>query len=195
MSKKENTGDYNTGRYNTGYRNTEDYNTGDYNTGDRNTGDRNTGDYNTGRYNTGDRNTGDCNTDRPRVRLFNKESSWEFCSDIHVIFRRIIRTYSKPLCEWVSELNMTDKEKEENETYKTTGGYLKVNKERFNGEDISKEDEKFLRAVPNFDAEILLECTGIDLINKKKKIVIDGKEILISKESFEEMKRQFCESK
>lgn len=86
---------------------------------------------------------------------------------------------------------MSDTEKTNNTTYKTTGGYLKVNDKLFNGNDLTKDEISFLKAVPNFNAEILLECTGIDITNKKKLLIIDGKEILISKESFEEMKRQF----
>ena len=173
----------NTGNYNTGYRNTGNCNTGDYNTGYYNTGDCNTGNY----------NTGDCNTDNPTVRMFNKDSGIQFLGEKHRKFRLIISKYAKPLCEWISESNMTQLEKTENETYKTTGGYLKVNKNLGNGNDLSKEDREFLIALPNFDAAILLETTGIDINGDKKKIIIDGKEIMISAESFEEIKRQFLD--
>jgi hypothetical protein len=84
---------------------------------------------------------------------------------------------------------MSDKEKVINPTYKTTGGYLKVNESTYNGKEVTKEDREFLESVPNFDAEILKECTGI-VFNGKKKIIIDGKTIEISQDSYEELKRQ-----
>ena len=158
-------------------------NTGNYNTGDCNTGYRNTGNY----------NTGDCNTNAPTVRLFNKDSGWKFFDQNHYRFRSIIFSKQKPLCEWVMEKNMSEKEKEDNQTYKTTKGYLKINENTYNGNDLTEDEIDFLKSVPNFDANILLECTGIDITNQKKKLIIDGKEIMISRESFEEMKKQFLE--
>ena len=204
--KKNNTGDYNTGNRNTGNRNTGDYNTGNRNTGNRNTGDCNTGnrntgnrntgycntgDYNTGDYNTGNRNTGYCNTITPKVTMFNKESDIDFDTDLYYKIFNVFDKYSKPLCEWISANNMTDEEKENNKTWKTTQGYLKVNEEKNNELKVEKEDEEFIRGLPNFDEQILLECTGIDLTKKKVKICIDGKDILISKEEFESIKKQF----
>ena len=153
----------------------------------------NTGDCNTGDWNTGNRNTGICNTITPKVTLFNKESNIDFDTDLYYKIYNIFYKYSKPLCEWVSANNMTDKEKENNKTWETTQGYLKVNKEKYNGIEITAEDEKFIRELPNFDEQILLECTGIDLTKKKVKICIDGKDILISKEEFESIKKQFMQ--
>jgi len=90
---------------------------------------------------------------------------------------------------------MSEKEKEENPKWETTQGYLKVNDLSKNNNEISKEDEKFLRNLPNFDEDILKECTGIDLSKKTVKITIDGKDIQISKDAFENIKKQFMESK
>lgn len=171
----------------------KNYNTGDYNTGNYNTGHYNTGDCNTGSYNTGNYNTGYCNTITPKVMIFNKESNIDFDSDLYYKIYNVFDKYSKPLCEWVSANNMTDKEKENNKTWETTQGYLKVNEEKYNGIEITAEDEEFIRGLPNFDEQILLECTGIDLTRKKVKISIDGKDILISKEEFESIKNQFMQ--
>lgn len=183
-----NTGDHNTGYHNTGYCNTGAYNTGNYNTGEYNTGNRNTGSYNTGSY-----NTGYCNTITPKVMMFNKESSIDFSTDLTDKIYNVFVRYSKPLCEWISANNMTNEEKENNKTWETTQGYLKVNKEKYNSIEITAEDEEFIRGLPNFDEQILLECTGIDLTKKKVKICIDGKDILISKEEFENIKKQFMQ--
>ena len=149
----------------------------------------NTGDYNTGYY-----NTGDCNTNAPDVRMFNAYSGLEFNGAIHIKFRKLISSKSTPLCEWVSASNMTDEEKElHNKTWETTQGYLKINDISNNNNKISKDEEEFLRSLPNFDEQILLECTGIDLSRKTVKITIDGKDIQISKDEFEKIKAQFCE--
>ena len=196
--KKNNTGNRNTGNRNTGNYNTGNYNTGNCNTGNCNTGDRNTGNYNTGNcntgyYNTGDWNTGYCNTITPKVKIFNKDSDISFGTDLYYKIYSIFDKYSKPLCEWISASNMTDEEKENNKTWETTQGYLKVNEEKNNGLKVAPEDEEFIRGLPNFDEQILLECTGIDLTKKKVKIRVDGKDILISKEEFESIKKQFMQ--
>ncbi len=186
-----NSGNYNSGKYNSGYCNYGYYNSGDCNSGYYNSGNYNSGNYNSGYRNSGNYNSGDCNTNNPTVRIFNHDSGWVYFDDNHSRFRAILNRYQRALCEWVSTANMTDQEKKDNASHETTGGYLKVNESTFNGNDINPEHEEFLRSVPNFDAKILLECTGIDITNAKKKIVMDGKEILISRESFDEIKKQF----
>ena len=193
MSNKGNTGNknngyYNSGDYNSGYYNSGKCNSGNCNSGNYNSGYYNSGCYNSGEYNSGNYNSGDCNTNTPTVRLFNKDSGIEFNGKIHNKLKNILYNLTKPLCEWVSESNMSDTEKQNNPDYKTLTGYLKVNKFMRNDIKISKEDEYFLRSLPNFDEAILLECTGIDLSNQKVKIVIDGKEIWISRESAIELK-------
>ena len=188
-----NTGNSNTGNWNTGNWNTGDRNTGNWNTGDRNTGNSNTGNWNTGNWNTGNWNTGDLNTSTPKVRLFNKETTIEFGSAEHYEYTEILTKYSKPLCEWVSTPNMTEQEKKENPTHETTQGYLKVNGICAIDGKVSQEDEAILRALPNFDEEILKQCTGIDLSLKTVKISYDGKEIQISRECFEQIKAQFID--
>ena len=188
-----NTGSWNTGNCNTGSGNTGSWNTGDLNTGSGNTGNCNTGSWNTGDLNTGSWNTGDLNTIEPTVRLFNFDSGLKFGSENHNKLRNLLYSKSIPLCEWISASDMTDEEKEENcKTWETTQGYLKANNISKNNNELSKDEEEFLRSLPNFDEAILLECTGIDLSKKTVKIVIDGKDIQISKEDFENIKAQFC---
>ena len=178
---------------NTGWCNAEDRNNGNYNTGDCNTGDYNTGDCNTGDYNTGDYNTGDCNTNKPTLRLFNKDSGLEFFGITHNKFKSLLGKYTKYLCEWVYKKDMSESEKKNNPTYETTGGYLKVNDSIYNGKEVTKEDREFLESLPNFCPKILEECTGIVFTKPKKKIVIDGKEIQISADSFEQLKQSLLE--
>nr|DAH32704.1 MAG TPA: hypothetical protein [Caudoviricetes sp.] len=175
-----NTGDCNTGNRNTGNRNTGDYNTGDYNTGDCNTGDWNTGDWNTGNRNTGNRNTGDCNTgdcnkssfntgcfntEEQKIMLFNKPSDMTYREWIDSDARYLLNQIPKDVVEWVYEEDMTDEEKAAHPTYKTTGGYLKVLDESECGQlwwgSLSDRRKEIIKAIPNFDAEIFFQCTGV----------------------------------
>jgi len=48
--------------------------------------------------------------------------------------------------------------------------------------------------VPNFDPDVFEEVFGFNPFKEtKKSIIVDGKEILISEESFNEFKKQFKE--
>ena len=73
----------------------------------------------------------------------------------------------KNVVEWIYEENMTDEEKQENPTYKTTGGFLKVLDESesaqvwWNGLD--ERDRNTIKSIPNFDSEIFEKCTGIKI--------------------------------
>ena len=170
-----NTGNRNTGDWNTGNRNTGDWNTGDWNTGDRNTGDWNTGDWNTGDWNTGNRNTGDWNkssfntgcfnTEEPKIMLFNKPSDMTYREWIDSDARYLLNRIPKDVVEWVYEEDMTDEEKVANPTYETTGGYLKVLDESECGQlwwgSLSDLQKNHIKSIPNFDAEIFEQCTGI----------------------------------
>ena len=170
-----NTGGRNTGDHNTGGRNTGDHNTGDWNTGDWNTGNYNTGDWNTGNYNTGDWNKSSFNngcfmTEEPTIMMFNKPTSWTYqtwrgsdaCYYLDQIPRYVV--------EWIYENDMTDEEKENHPEYKTTGGYLKVLDEtecaQMWWDNANEEVKQCILDLPNFNADIFNECTGID-VNKK----------------------------
>ena len=172
----ENTGYKNTGDRNTGDRNTGDCNTGNCNTGNCNTGDRNTGDRNTGDWNTGNRNTGYMNTNKPTVRMFNKETGLKY-GEIN-----FPNYWFFNLMEWIYEDDMTEQEKEEHKAeYKITGGYLKVYdwKEAWKKawDNASVEEKEATRKLPNFDAKIFEEITGIKIDEPTtiKEIIVDGK--------------------
>ena len=170
-----NTGDCNTGNRNTGNKNTGDWNTGNRNTGNRNTGDWNTGDCNTGDWNTGNRNTGDWNkssfntgcfnTEEQKIMLFNKPSNMTYSEWLDSDARYLLNQIPKDVVEWVYEEDMTDEEKAAHPTYETTGGYLKVLDESECGQlwwgSLSDRRKEIIKAIPNFDAEIFFQCTGI----------------------------------
>ena len=170
-----NTGNRNTGNCNTGDCNTGNCNTGDCNTGDCNTGNCNTGDRNTGNWNTGNRNTGDWNkssfntgcfnTEEQKIMLFNKPSDMTYNDWLRSDARYLLNQIPKDVVEWVYEEDMTDEEKAANPTYETTGGYLKVLNESECGQlwwgSLSDFQKNYIKSIPNFDAEIFEQCTGI----------------------------------
>ena len=179
---KCNTGDCNTGSRNTGYGNTGDCNTGYYNTGNCNTGDCNTGSRNTGYGNTGDCNTGDWNkscfntgcfnTEEQKIMLFNKQSNMTYREWIGSDARHLLSQIQKNVVELVYERNMTDAEKAAHPTYKTTGGYLKILDESECGQlwwnHLSTTQKEIVKSIPNFDAEIFFQCTGIRVESEEK---------------------------
>ena len=160
-----NTGDCNTGDCNTGNGNTGNSNTGNWNTGNRNTGNRNTGDYNTGDWNKSSFNTGCFNTEEQKIMLFNKPSDMTYREWLESDARWLLNQIPKDVVEWVYEEDMTDEEKAAHPTYETTGGYLKVLDESECGQlwwnGLSDKDKFIIKAIPNFDADIFEECTGI----------------------------------
>ena len=154
------TGFCNTGDCNTGERNTGNCNTGNCNTGNRNTGNRNTGDWNKSSFNTG------CfNTVEQKIMLFNKQSDMTYRDWCKSDARYLLNQIPKDVVEWIYSDNMTDEEKEQHPTYKTTDGYLKKLDETECGQlwwdSLSNHQKNIIKAIPNFDAEIFFQCTGI----------------------------------
>ena len=181
----KNTGDKNTGDKNTGNCNTGNCNTGNKNTGDKNTGNKNTGDWNTGNKNTGNTNTGNCNTgnkntgdwnkssfntgcfntEEQKILLFNKPSDMTYRDWYESDARWLLNQILKNVVEWIYSEDMTDEEKAEYPTHEITGGYLKVLDESECGQiwwgSLSDRQKNIIKAIPNFDAEIFFQCTGI----------------------------------
>ena len=165
----------NIGKDCTGLCNTGDCNTGDCNTGDCNTGDCNTGNRNTGNRNTGDCNTGDCNkssfntgcfmTEEQKIFMFNKPSEWTYQNWVRSDARYLLNQIPKNVVEWIYSSDMTDEEKAEHPTHETTGGYLKVLDESECGQlwwgSLSDRQKNIIKSMPNFDAEIFEQCTGV----------------------------------
>ena len=177
-----NTGNCNTGNCNTGDWNTGSWNTGSWNTGNYNTGNRNTGDSNTGNCNTGNRNTGNCNTGdwnkssfnsgcfmtiETKIMMFNKPSDWTYRDWMNSKARYLLNQIPNNVVKWVCAREMSDKEKRQHPEHKTIGGYLKVLDERDCAQlwwdGLKKGDKKTILNLPNFDASIFKECTGIDV--------------------------------
>ena len=170
-----NSGYRNSGDCNSGYRNSGNCNSGDCNSGDCNSGDWNSGCRNSGYRNSGDWNSGDCNSgffnsNEPDVRMFNKMTkkkrdeidipSWCYFD----------------LTVWVSHDTATEEDKEvHKKEIETCGGFLKTleYKEAWKlAYDKTNDKEKIqLFNLPNFDADIFKEISGIDVRTDYKKLM------------------------
>lgn len=149
-------------------------NSGYCNSGYRNSGNRNSGYWNSGYWNSCNKETGYFNSiQSDTIRVFNKPcllSDWENAEKPNFIY------FS--LTEWINECDMTDEEKENNPSYTTKQGYLKAYtyKEAWANawEKATKEDKQLLYALPNFDAEVFREISGIDVnVSKKKTVTLE----------------------
>lgn len=171
-----NTGNYNTGHMNVGYWNTGDRNTGHRNVGDCNTGDWNIGDWNTGIWNIGDANTGYCNTGNrntgmfnscnysngffntkePTVNIFNVDSGMTVTEFYNSKYYKALMSSPFILTEWIKD-----------ESKELNGGFLKeyTFKEACKNwwNKMSYRNKKIIKSIPNFNAEIFKEITGIEL--------------------------------
>ena len=161
-----NSGDCNSGHYNSGDRNSGHYNSGDYNSGHYNSGHRNSGHRNSGHYNSGDRNSGLFNTDEPTIRLFNKQTKIKL-DDPRI---QAVLCLGPQLTEWVAFSNMTDEEKKAYPKAETIQGFNKTipYKEAWLTFWVKATEEtrkKFLK-LPEFNAKLFLEITGLDIGKK-----------------------------
>ena len=166
-----NTGDWNTGDWNTGDWNTGNRNTGNRNTGNCNTGDWNTGDCNTGNCNTGDWNTGDCNTGffstvTPKADLFEKPTDLTHEQVLDLPGMQVLNNAYENNW-WIFSKDMTDEEKKQHPEHETTGGYLKTvpfkTACRMMWDKLDAADRQKVLDLPNFDARIFKEVTGIEV--------------------------------
>jgi hypothetical protein len=186
------TGNRSTGNYSTGYRSTGNYSTGYRSTGNRSTGYGSTGYRSTGHCSTGHRSTGSwsisdystghfCTVDYMGFSAFNKPITlpeWKNAEKPTFLFF--------DLTIWIPTEEMTEQEKQEHPTHKTTGGYLKVldYKEAFQTsyDKASEKEKEQLLALPNFDAEVFKEISGIDITqDNKDKELAAKKQALIEK--------------
>ena len=167
LDNKHNSGFNNSGDSNSGYRNSGDSNSGDSNSGDSNSGDsnsgssnsgdRNSGSRNSGYYNSGYANSGDCNSGSRNSGSYNSGSnnSGYFNSNIPTVVRVFNKECARAIWYQASKPSFFNKLDIVNNSYK------KAWQEAYKG--ATKEDKDLLQALPNFDAEIFEEITGIKI--------------------------------
>ena len=158
-----NSGDGNSGDGNSGDGNSGGWNSGDGNSGDGNSGDRNSGDGNSGGWNSGHGNSGYFNPDSPSVvRVFGQDCRTDLWDSA---YKPMFLRFS--MRGWVGSDEMTDEEKLDNPLHTITGGILRVYgyKEAFqrSWEKADHVDRIRVKDLPNFDAEIFYQISGIDL--------------------------------
>ncbi len=158
-----NSGHWNSGNWNSGHRNSGHGNSGHWNSGHWNSGHWNSGDWNSGHWNSGHRNSGYFNSTNPKnIRIFNKEcdiDTWDRSEKPNFIYFN--------LTKWIDFDKMDSVEKKNNPKAETCGGYLKTlsYKEAW-AESYAKatpKDIELLKKLPNFDADVFFEISGIRL--------------------------------
>ena len=176
-SGDRNSGDCNSGDCNSGYRNSGDCNSGYRNSGYRNSGDRNSGYRNSGYRNSGDCNSGDCNSGyrnsgifnktnnsngvfcnvEPKICIFNIQTDWTLKEFRLSKYYDAICSSDFPLTEWVND---------ENPKENGVDGKLQVNTYeeacRRWWKDMTEENKKIIKEIPNFDIDVFCDITGID---------------------------------
>ena len=168
-SGDRNSGNWNSGNWNSGSRNSGNWNSGSRNSGDWNSGRGNSGSRNSGNWNSGNWNSGNCNsgffcTNSPKLRLFNKETDFTMEEFIKTEWYAVLTSGEFNLTKWRA---YTDEEKAQDERKRFIGGELITipYKEACANwwASLSEKDKAIIKTIPNFDANIFAEITGIDV--------------------------------
>ena len=176
-SGNRNSGNWNSGNWNSGDCNSGNCNSGNRNSGNWNSGNWNSGNWNSGNWNSGNRNSGDWNatsfsngcfnTVSPKIYMFNKPTDWTFGRWFNCRARRLLNDIDDCQLEYVYLPDMTDEEKAAHPEAETTGGYLKERTTADNARKwwagLSADDRNVILSLPNFDAAIFKEITGVDV--------------------------------
>ena len=162
-----NTGKACTGRCNSGNCNSGNRNSGNRNSGDCNSGDCNSGDCNSGDWNKTSFSNGCFNPVSSKIYMFNKPTDWTFEQWFNCRARYLLNQIDDCPLEYIWFDSMTDEEKAAHPEAETTGGYLKERTTADNARKwwagLSADDRNIIFSLPNFDAAIFKEITGIDV--------------------------------
>ena len=134
------------------------------NTGKYCTGNRNSGDCNSGNWNSCNFSTGFFNSIEQPLYAFNKPldvDRYTFNNNIGVIAMNC--KYKNNL--WIYSKYMTNEEKVAHPEYETTGGYLKTVDFKtacsIMWDNMTDDEKAAVKDIPNFDAKVFEEITGI----------------------------------
>ena len=163
-----NSGDYNHGNYNSGDGNVGDFNSGDenkgfansggYNRGSRNSGNFNVGSFNSGCHNCGNGNSGNCNVGYYNTGDWNNTDYSAGC----------FNTTPDKFRMFNKSTNMTREEWRSSNAYTILSNMPDViGCRQIWWEAISPELKSAVLSIPNFDAEIFKEITGINVEESK----------------------------
>ena len=141
----------NAGLFNTGDCNSGDMNSGNMNSGNWNSGNRNSGYWNSGCFNSCEGSNGVfCNESDKNIRIFNQPSGMSLED-----FRR--SRYYDALVSEPLELTWWDEASEmlKTRSYKEACAIW--------WEKLTEENKKIIQQIPNFDADIFFDITGINV--------------------------------
>ena len=155
-------GDWNSGNRNSGNSNSGDWNSGNRNSGSGNSGDRNSGDSNSGSGNSGNSNSGDSNSG-DRNSGDSNSGNWNLCNYETGCFntkqKKTIRVFNKKCDrdEW-------------DKAYKPSFLYFNIDKDigykksfQKSWDEAEPSDRERIKDLPNFDADVFYELSGIRL--------------------------------
>ena len=173
-SGNRNSGNWNSGNCNSGNRNSGNCNSGNWNSGDWNSGNWNSGDWNSGNWNSGNRNSGNWNSTNYSTGFFNsiEQPLYIFNNptnmsrdDFNNLLAVRAMNWKYENNWWIYSENMTDEEKVAHPEHETTGGYLKtVDFKTACGlmwDNMTNAEKAAVKDIPNFDADVFEEITGI----------------------------------
>ncbi len=139
-------------------------NTGIFNTGFFNSGNYNSGDFNSGLFNSCDNSNGVFCTEQPKINIFNMPTNMTMREFLKSKYYGAIFSSPFNLTKWIE---YTSEEKAQDEKKALIGGYLQTYsyKEACQNwwENMSTENKEIIKSIPNFNAEIFKEITGINL--------------------------------
>lgn len=163
-SGHRNSGDWNSGNCNSGICNSGDYNSGNCNSGYRNSGDYNSGDLNSGNWNSTNYSTGFFNSVEQPLYIFNKPTDMNRNDVKHLLaIKAMNKKFQNDL--WICSEAMSNEEKEAHPEHETIGGYLKSvdfkTACKIMWDNMTDEEKVAVKDIPNFDAEVFKEITGI----------------------------------
>lgn len=142
-----NCGNYNGGNDNNGYYNTGSLNLGSYNSGDYNIGDNNTGSYNKISY-----STGFFNTEEQSIYMFNKPTKLKLSTILSLdgmeLVHRLMALYDIVFYYNKKSIDSSYCKKLRNKTWHCC---------------LTDKQKEAVLSLPNFDAGIFKEITGIDV--------------------------------
>ena len=130
-------------------------NSGNWNSGDWNSGVANKCDYSNGVF---------CNEADNNIRIFNRPSGMSLSDFYNSRYWNAICSAPFYLTEWIG---YTQVEKEADPKKELVGGYLKTytTEEAWANwwKELSEENKEIIKEIPNFDAEIFKDITGIEV--------------------------------
>ena len=170
-SGDRNSGNWNSGNRNSGDRNSGNWNSGNWNSGNCNSGNWNSGDWNSGNWNSGDWNSGNFstgffNSEQQPIYMFNQPTNMQR-NDICDLAGIRILNWNYEDSWWIYSENMSAEEKAAHPEHETTGGYLKTvdfkTACKMMWDNLDDEGKEAVKAIPNFDADVFEEITGISV--------------------------------